>query len=98
MSNYISGKQLVMIHTYRETRAALIRRYHWPAREDPRYKDLEAQSWDDIRRVLLEFIDAWMTTAHVHSVGFEGILAAQAGPEWWKDEAVRAVEEFLSGI
>jgi hypothetical protein len=91
-------KRIEMTHTYRDTRASLVRRYHWPAREDPRYKDLEAQSWDEIRRVLLGFIGAWMTVEHAHITNLEEVLKDRAGVKWWNDEAIGVVEEFLNSI
>ncbi len=87
-----------MTHTYRQTRASLILRYGWPSREDPRYKDLEAQSWDDIRRVLLEFINAWMTSAHAHITNLEEALKIRAGEEWWLEEGIENVAAFLDSI
>jgi len=44
-----------MTHLYRDTWAALVGRYEWPAAEDPRFDELTVQSWDEIRRILLGY-------------------------------------------
>lgn len=75
-----------MTNTYRASWTALVDRYEWPEPEDSRFAEKMAQGWDEIRRIMLEYIAAWMEAVHVHAVYLDATLAARAGVEWWKED------------
>ena len=87
-----------MKHIYRETWTILVSSYHWPKDEDPRAEALSAQGWDEIRRILLGYIEVWMLAAHIFTLDLEATLTAKVGSTWWSEDSVEAVLSFLGSL
>ena len=87
-----------MTHPYRQTRAGLVTRYHWPKLSDPRFDALTAQGWDEIHSILLEYIETLLTAAHVYVLDLETTLAARLGPKWWTEAGIDVTAAFLDSL
>jgi hypothetical protein len=85
-------------HLYRDSWFSLVGHYEWPPLDDPRFDELTVQGWDDIHRILLGYIEAWMKTAHIYALDLEATLTAKAGSVWWREDTIEAVSSFLSLI
>lgn len=87
-----------MKHSYRATWTELVGRYEWPALDDPRFDALMARGWDEVTLILLEYVKEWMTAAKAYAVDLDSMLVKRAGPAWWREDAVGAVETWLDSL
>lgn len=82
-------------HNYREFRAALVGRYHWPAADRP---EQTAEAWRDVQRVLLAQIAEWIHLEPLRIPELEERLIARVGEGWYFEGQVEAVLNLLDGI
>jgi hypothetical protein len=87
-----------MQHDYRATWHSNFKRCDWPLPGDPRFDERIEIAWDDMRMLMLEYIYLCMADARAFAIDLETILAARVGEEWWREEKISAVGEFLDSM